>query len=333
MGSFNTTCFASNQTIASGDACWVIPIRQASGDKPVEIQYRDKKYSEYAHASTTCYPTAFWEPVGEPIRAEYYDYGRVEIMRTNENLANVLSLFLYLRELGAVSEKGDNQYHDLSFDIQQFLADKAGSVLDILDGKVGNHEFELVKTEMDLAWDYVWEVAHEHRLFVGASYTKPVRQFQFAIVHDSAYQNLIELHESQEPWMHLPRERKAFVTYAAGHQGRRAPDTITDFLRCGGGCNWAYQLRYDTLSASVKDYALGNISVDVLYEKLKPWVDFRYFMAGLEMLNLKFSPLVYASQDYNNEVGEMYAKFVGEVSASVCAERNKDYRVEEVGAE
>lgn len=164
---------------------------------------------------------------------------------------------------------------------------------------------------------------------MGSSYSKPVRQFQFAIVHDSAYQKLIELYEGQEPWGRMPRDRKAFVTYAAGPQGSRTSSSILDSMRCGG-CNWAYQLSHDTLLPGIEAYADGSLNADGLYEKVKPWIDFRYFMAGLEMLNLKFSPLVYASQDYGNEVGEMYAKFVSEVSAEVCTERRKDDEVEEV---
>lgn len=339
MGSFNTTCFASNQTIASGDACWVIPIRQSAGSEPVEMQYRDKKYSEYAHASTTCYPTAFWEPVGEPIRAEYYDYGRVDIAETSENLVNMLSLFLYLRELGAVTEKGDNPYHDPAFDIQQFLADKAGSVLSMLEGQSSGANLEAVTTETKLVWDYIWEVAHEHRLFVGSSYAKPVRQFQFAVVHDSSYQKLIELYEGQEPWGEKPYERRAFVDYALERsvttsEGRGLTDGyfISSTLRDAGYArSYSYQLSDSTMDTAVYSYVAGGLSADGLYEKVKPWIDFRYFLAGLEILNLKVSPLVYASQDYGNEVGEMYTKFVSEVSAEICAERRKDDELEESG--
>ena len=43
LGSFNTSCCASRQTIAPGDKCWIIPISQQGTFEPVRLMHKGKK--------------------------------------------------------------------------------------------------------------------------------------------------------------------------------------------------------------------------------------------------------------------------------------------------
>ena len=73
---------------------------------------------------------------------------------------------------------------------------------------------------------------------------------------------------------------------------------------------------------SVDAYLDGKLDDDQMYAIIKPWLETRYACSGLEALNLHFEPVVYASQDYSNEIGASYAEFVGQVSAQVTRGRN-----------
>ena len=44
-------------------------------------------------------------------------------------------------------------------------------------------------------------------------------------------------------------------------------------------------------------------------------------MSGLDSLNLKISPIVYATQDYDNSIGRDYAKFIRTVSSKVSKQQ------------
>lgn len=62
MGSFNTACFATRQTITPGDEVVLIPISQNTSGKPINIFQPDgKKLQVFGCFDTTCYPTAFWD--------------------------------------------------------------------------------------------------------------------------------------------------------------------------------------------------------------------------------------------------------------------------------
>lgn len=48
-----------------------------------------------------------------------------------------------------------------------------------------------------------------------------------------------------------------------------------------------------------------------------------YVLAGMNGLNLKFSPIVSAGQDYDNSHGDALAKFITAVAKVVTKERKK----------
>ena len=68
-------------------------------------------------------------------------------------------------------------------------------------------------------------------------------------------------------------------------------------------------------------YADGVITEDEFFEVVLPMLNTRYIMDGLESMNLRITPVVSSSQDYDNTLGQAYAKFIRATSASVTKQR------------
>ena len=122
MGSFNTTCFATQQTISEGNTCYVLPIKQNSGYNGVSLTKGEKTAVGSAVASSTCYSDCFWQPFGGFIKATYADYGQVEIDFTDEENKNkVNALFKELNKSVFVTLAGENPSHDVPFNISNCI--------------------------------------------------------------------------------------------------------------------------------------------------------------------------------------------------------------------
>jgi hypothetical protein len=87
------------------------------------------------------------------------------------------------------------------------------------------------------------------------------------------------------------------------------------------------------LRSSVQRHLENELSLDALFEKALPFMKDRYALSALETLNLYLSPMVYAGQDYSNDIGTMYTRFVLDVSAAVNLGRNRDEDDEDDEAE
>lgn len=67
--------------------------------------------------------------------------------------------------------------------------------------------------------------------------------------------------------------------------------------------------------------------MDKLFDLFKSQIDHRYIHVGLYWFNIKLSPMVYASQDYDNTTGKSFAKMVRSVGAQINKEikQNRDW--------
>jgi hypothetical protein len=68
-------------------------------------------------------------------------------------------------------------------------------------------------------------------------------------------------------------------------------------------------------------YADKVITEDEFFEVVQPMLDTRYIMAGLESMNLRIESVVTTGQDYENELGKAFAKFVRSTSSVVTKQR------------
>lgn len=345
MGSFNTTCFASQQTIAGRDPCVVIPIIQAHGYEKIPVKLGDEAHSLFGVTASTCYPSAFWKPLAAGIECEYYDYGQVELIKTQRNSDIILGFISTLLSKSGVVEQGDNQYHDVPFDIRAFVKENTPNLLAaVTESALSSVPVDDIWDNLATVWDYIWEAAQEHRLFC-ADY-KGMFPAQFAIMHRSAFDNLAESVAQSTTWndeslAYEATFKRAFVnlTEITEDMPNEKAQAALNFLRSYkfsqdirriGAMEGLYYPGEDTvLNNAIDAFFDKSIDEQGLFERIKPLLELRYMVSGLAGLNLHFSPMVYASQDYSNEIGRAYAKFVSEVSTSVCEMRGCDEEEDE----
>lgn len=367
MGSFNTSCFASHQTIAPGDKCYVLPLVQRVSFEAIPVHYKGELTQEFGITDSIVYPNGFWQLLGGFIEAKYDDYGRVEVSRTPRNFALLAHFFSALRRTAGKVEQGRNPYHDVPYDLETFLASNAPLFLKSLDPQgtqelpadVGSQVFD----ELLKVWVYTWEAAQEHRLFVSRR-DKVLRPAQFAILHSESYDYLASLTAKQSTWDDVSLEPRSYFDWMLGRVAEELADiekTMRDSLgdqyeelqkaqpnqlaAVVSGAMYPVQstffeelkglahferdlslLERDCLRAPVGAYLKKELSADELFEQVKPFVEDRAVLSALEALNLYITPLVYAGQDYTNELGGAYAKFVRSVSASVTKARKARYK-------
>ena len=70
-----------------------------------------------------------------------------------------------------------------------------------------------------------------------------------------------------------------------------------------------------------------SISLE-LFEQFKSQIEHRYIDEGLNNLNIRISPMVYATQDYDNTLGNEYLKMVNSVNQEINSNLSKRYGYE-----
>lgn len=348
MGSFNTSCFASQQTIAPRDPCWVLPIVQSASYMPVELHLPSGVVSVHGIADTTCYPNSFWNPAGPFLEAVYADYGRVELTDTPANRYKLLQLVSQWRRTIAKVVQGENEYHDVPLDVAEFIATKTPKLNELFTVK----EVELTNADRSLLWEecnevleHVWEGHREHRLFAMLHGGEP-RAMQFAVLHADAAQALVEQVSALTNWekqsLH-PKElfRRALAEgrKVALEQAEKADDKevaaqvlpyfigmrAREVFETVGNCTGvSYMLDNRALEHIIAMVVKEALTEEAGCEKAMPYLQSRYIIEGLTTHNLHISPMVYAGQDYDNEIGRGYAKFIREVSAKVSKRRRSE---------
>jgi hypothetical protein len=314
MGSFNTTCFASMQTIASYDECYIIPIAQSSSYRPVEISRKDKEYSVFSFTNSTCYTHAFWKPCGRMIRANYDDYGRFIIPVAIDNLRNLESFLQSVKGKLFASKEGENSSHDVPFD---------PSDIDV---------YFPIKS-----FDTLWSAVEEHRVFV-SDYQGTPRPLAFAVVSAPAVRNLIEYTSKLKNWegeSNKIEDRIARLKKRFDEEILPLKDTrmfyihirmlIEEPFNMGEYCRMNVGEDIHDISKEIEE----NGFTDKVVELLKPMFNETHFYTGLNELNIKITPQFYASQDYDNSVGRAYTKFVSKTSKEISKNRKSLYEDDE----
>ena len=95
MGSFNIRCFASNQIIAEGNACRIIPIVQSSSFKRAEVSYGDKTYLVSGASNSSCSASSLWGQASAMLEGKYTDCGTFELSCTPLNRARALDRWTF----------------------------------------------------------------------------------------------------------------------------------------------------------------------------------------------------------------------------------------------
>lgn len=335
MGSFNTTCFASQQTIIPGEPCIILPIAQSTTYNPVEMVLNDKPHSQYGISHSTCYPTAFWNYASPIIKGKYNDYGKFELDHSEENESNIVSFFNYLHKSLLEIKRGKNEYHELALNFKKLFNPKQ------------KYSFE----KLEEIWENVWSVGQENRLFVLDFINSIPVPFQFAVMHQETAKYLINVTNKQKTWDGKTREQKEyFANYSQSmfekikkvFAGKKDIKEVLNFFsmqissldgfRIGESEGTHISLHYNNFEKVMnifdKYFKDNETNIDILpkefinelFKVFKNEIDHRYIHGGLDSLNIKLSPMVYAGQDYQNEIGNDYAKMVNAVNKAINLE-------------
>lgn len=323
----------TQQTIVPGAEAVILPISQQATYNPVEMTKDGQELSQYGFAHTTCYPTAFWGYSGPMFRGTYDDYGRFNLDKTEENRINLVSFFNTLLDKSFTTKQGENEYHDHGFDMQTLYQKKT----------------QYTFAQLEKIWDSIWEVTFENRLFV-SNYQGEPRNLQFAVMHRAAADYLIETVNKFKSYDNNSYEQKAYFTNYVQEQLSRMiglfkhkkelGDTFSFFgtqlsslssylLGQNEGCYIGhYYDNFNEVMDLIDQHVTNNPEgetfsqelIDNLFNLFKVQLDHRYIHEGLNYLNVKLSPMVYASQDYDNSVGKAYAKMIRSVSSQINKE-------------
>lgn len=359
MGSFNVTCFASLQTIATGDCCFVLPVLQESTYEAQTVVRRGVEEQHYGVAKTHSYAHAFWTPLGGFVEARYEDCGSVELLDTPINRLRLRELFRRLLSTAAATTELDDVGVPL-FDFKAFLQGRAPALLAELERVPENGAEYAVPAsdaalfvDMQSAWTYLATAMWRHRVFA-EDISHRLRPLQWAVMHKSAFEELVGLVENNlllssgsarredvlqrflddapgflEPQAlpassDSPEERelrlKAMVTRSMQESNLR--DALAPLDRCG---SLHYPSERAELVLAFNRYRSGELSREELNDVLRPTFDTRYALGGLNELNLRIAPTAFGGEDYTNEVGRQYARLVQAVSAQICEQRTSRY--------
>jgi hypothetical protein len=179
------------------------------------------------------------------------------------------------------------------------------------------------------AWAYYEEVSQKNRVFMKGWAGDEPRQVQHAIIHAIAFNWLVDYAGD------APARRAGFDTLFDEVMSRvKNPDpavadmvaislaTKLDRLGFVEGLSFCEE---DELEPLVARYFRSEISKDDFYEAVRPWFDSRFVMKALTGMNLRLTPLAFSHQDYSNELGQDYARFVAETCSQVTAGRKELY--------
>lgn len=322
MGSFNTSCFVSQQTIVPEAESYILPIYQSHNYGKIEIELNGKEYEELGNYNSTCYPNAFWGYAGPLFKGKYDDYGCFILHEDIHNHINFLLFFDELYKNLFVTLQGNNEYHDLGIDFKSlYIPEKKYSFNEL-------HEI----------WDKVWEVGQKGRLYIKDIMDAPC-QLQFAVMHKATANSLINYVANEEErieYFDKYIEQKLKMIFPDVHNNSFfiSQLALLERFRIGEGSGEHFSF-YSGMDYSCEDVikryesqkledCLKEIKED-LYDVFEVQIEHRYIYEALNCLNIKLSPMVYASQDYQNEIGIEYTKLVKEVNAKIVQELKEKY--------
>lgn len=347
MGSFNIQCCVSQQVISNGNPCYVVPILQSRTYNPISMQHKGETLEMYGVAHTLCSPDSLWSPVAPFIEAVYNDYGQVSPIDTPVNRVAIVEFFTDMLNLAPVVLEGENQCHDLAFDLKRFVGDEAPGLAAALAERKSPYQSRIDASPLDFeelkeVWDYVWTAVDENRVF-RADYGGNLRPLQFAAIHKTAALRMIryveEMRVKPRDSYELVQYLKNLIEYAETRQTEyldKAPENrlllkrmrLTDGLRFRLDDSGAHGLMFaftEETYSLVEAYMQGSLTVEDMAEKLRPLLTGVYVTKAMDWLHLAYSPIFTGSQDYDNESGRQYAALIADISREVTQQQKEHY--------
>lgn len=334
MGSFNTACFVTRQTITPGDEVVIIPIVQSTNNRPITIvnTKTQEEMQVFSSFQSTCYPTGFWQYYGLFIKGTYYDYGRFEISKDPDNVRRLKNLLISLSDDMFLSKRGENKYHDLGMDppsVDESSSDE--KVLEewdtlydgIFEGRVftktyfGNPAQFSVAVMLKITYDELINMARKETLYNGIKCT--VDELCVEAINEQLstlrtyYNCLIDANAENVGFAMLPIITSAPSRALAGLGAIGLKDFYTAHL---------YE-QSNVLESEIADLVSSPGKCTVVPPNIKHLISWQVenliVNLSLSLMEIRIEPTYYTGQDYDNTNGKKFKKLV----STVCAAHNK----------
>lgn len=344
MGSFIVQCFASKQVISEGVGCRVALLRQANTFHSVKASWSGKSHEVHGVCTLGVGIDALWRPSSGFLKAEYIDYGLFKLADTTENHSFLLEVFVNLWDDSIMVHAIQGDQLELAFDFRALVQEKAPvlfSALSTNKALLAGQKFDaFLFEEAAVLWDCLQEAMREGHVFEVDSVTGSLRPLSLAAVHESAFEELIAVAEGRTSYSGLSHEREAVVTRIFSTLADKLKDAPQEYhcyltqehlhnglsttLNTGLSRNVLWPLR-GKLEQAVDKVVVHGAPIAVFLSDCEELLNQIQALTGLDYLNVAFTPVAYAGQDYENTVGQQYAQFVAKTSAKVQVGLDSQY--------
>lgn len=321
MGSFNTSCFVTKQTISPRDKAVIFPIKQlcdsARSFNLIEgsIATRTNVINKTLVKSykSICHIDSNWEFAGPMLYATYDDYGRFTIDNTEYNIKTMQSLFVGLAGTLYNVELGRNEYHDIAINMREWIKKHGVSTYDGL-------------CEI---WKHLTEGFNEGRCFIydnAASYALKLAVMSYHtfdyILHksDKHFENiykytLIKYFDRVSKYNDEKMNEMAIYTMNIS-----IPLQFADFIM-------SLYMDVNYIEAINKSYekhkSFNEAFINDVYDIMLPIYSFIYVMSDIDAnYPCKLEPQTYTGQDYSNEIGKDYINLLKQVNKLIKSNRS-----------
>ena len=343
MGSHYSQCFATRQTIAPGDKCYAIAIRQQSTYDVVSLTDKGKKLKATGISHSAIYPDAYWTTVGNFLEGRYTLNGDIDITENDENFRRLLVFVNLMLKDAAVTAQGDNPSHDHPFNFKEYVKNECPALQQYLTSPNPDELSKEAKTaifvEMCGAWMHTDDVAFKHRVFYMDQYRRP-RPLQFTLMHGKCYDILLkdlkaeytpealadkvlaaldkQLEEKAYPPEYFTRpEMRELIKWVGPHAIERTVRQLGEFD----------SIDYHEDELGFGEFCLayleGKTSKAKMCKLLIPIMKDRLVMRMLESSEVKIMPKSIRHEDSKNHIGKSYASLIAEVSETVTKSRKR----------
>lgn len=328
MGSFNTTCFVSQQTITPGAQVYILPVMQSLSYSPVSLKVGDETVEKYSYTKSPTSCNAFWTLCGPIVSGNYDDYGRFDLDDSNSNMLALTALFNDLYKHNVIS---------CDFDIT----------------KKFNPEVDYTMSELEEIWKYMWNAFQKNTLFARNVMNK-ISPLAFAVMHRSAGDYLVNAVSTKKTSYCSDMSPEVFFKEYLNQQMAKYEAVLDKDAIEGnevfigiqlssledmplGVSNYYipsfYNVDYRQVIEIVKEHFIQNpkaftfddTTVEQLYGMFEDCLHAMYIVSGMRDLYINFSPMVYAGQDYHNEIGNERLKMMKAINKVVKADIKAHY--------
>lgn len=303
--------------------------------EPVMLRRRDQSSDDlkavFSSFDSTCYYDAFWRLESTFISATYDDYGLVSFTPTPVQLRLMYETTGRMMRNFAVVVLGKNPIRQQGFNFEEMLRNQEPA----LYSSFSDAEYDPLKhaEALDRVWTELMGLAKDRRLFTRSNYNDGFVPIDFAIVSDPAYTYLSG--NNQQIVIDcdgLSRDGIERAVYSALKEivelnsNLQTPSFMsfgTLRLRQVLDTGTIYPAQIDE-QPYISSLMQGEFDPGEALVGFKPLIIEREFLMSLNMLNLKIMPIIYATQDYSNALGQAYAKMVKQVSKQIAEARRDD---------